>query len=274
MSSDFRVRVAGRVRRALVEGEVRDLRWTGVEPPDPLNEGTWGVYRDRLSTRVITVAYDTETLSVRIPSGSSHEDCELGLDIVRRAAGAGRGEFDTEVGELTVAQLDEVFGFDWITHQLESAARICIHLARDKGGIGVPGPTREVWVGPSVVAELEDGDPAGIGLRLLGIMRRVLWPDPSYEIAAQFAVTSAGGESFTLAMLLPDRQCLLPRSDRLAIEDSTGIFMVPRSVLTSLPVRVTYLDDANQLVEAIHQDDWADLCRIARTYELGDPGSG
>lgn len=73
----------------------------------------------------------------------------------------------------------------------------------------MPGPTRSVWIVPRSIAELEDGDPDGVAGRLLVLMRRVLWPDPRYESRTEYTA-GPPGESFTLAMLLPGRPCVLP----------------------------------------------------------------
>jgi hypothetical protein len=131
----------------------------------------------------------------------------------------------------------------------------------------MPGPTRSVYVGERVAAELETGRPEEIAERLVAVARRVLWPDPRYESAAQLTATK-DGERFTLAMLLPERACVLPSADRLVIDDPNGAFIIPRSALEHLPVEATYLDDQNQLVEAVTPSDWPALCRTARPYEI------
>lgn len=98
--------------------------------------------------------------------------------------------------------------------------------------------------------------------------RRVLWPDPRYESAGQFQATSSDGEKITLAMLLPERPCVLPSADRIVVHDPDGVFMIPRPALEQVPIQATYLDDRNQLVEPVSASDWPALCRAARAYEI------
>jgi hypothetical protein len=120
-----------------------------------------------------------------------------------------------------------------------------------------------------VIAELNDGDPSKIADRLVGVMRRVLWPDDRYENVAKFQVESPEGESFTVVPLFPERACVLPPAGRLALQDADGSFLIPRAVLDELPVRARYLDDGNQLVEAISAEEWPSLCQLARVHEGG-----
>lgn len=264
MSSEFTVRTGGPPPRAVIDPGIQELRWRGDQPPDPLEPGAWELYLEGVSTRVTTVACEPGALTVTIRSGASFEDCELALGIVRRCAALGEGKVDTgDAGELSLDQLDQWFGADWQRGQLESAARISIHLARERGPIAMPGPTRSVWVGERVSRELEDGHDATVAERLVAVMRRVLWPDPRYEAAAEFTVSDPGGDSFTLAMLLPERPCVLPRTDQLAIAAGEEPFLIPWPALAELPVRSTWLDDGNQLVEGVAEERWADLCRAA-----------
>jgi hypothetical protein len=269
VSIEFHIRTGRRVPRAIIAPPVADLRWHGREPPDPLTPGGWLLFRAGVSTRLTTVVYAPRRLSVTVQSGACLEDCDLALRIVRRAAKHGDGKVDSdEFSMLTLDQFDEVFGEEWARRQLESAARVCVHLARERGPIAMPGPTRNVWIGPRVLQELEDGDPAAAGERLVTVMRRVLWPDPRYEAASVFEVTGPGDQPFTLAMLLPDRPCVLPRTDRLAIDSPDGTFVIPRAALIDLPVELTWLDDGNHLVEGVSGPRWAELCQAARVYEL------
>lgn len=134
--------------RATIDQGKEKLRWRGDQPPDPLEPGVWELYLEGVSTRVTTVACQPGALTVTIRSGASLEDCELALGIVRRSATLGDGTIDSgDAGELSLDQLDQRFGADWQRGQLESAARISIHLARERGPIAMPGPTRSVRVG-------------------------------------------------------------------------------------------------------------------------------
>jgi len=270
MSAEFSVSMSPLPRELLVAG-CQDLGWlNGEQPPDPVSPGSWGAFRDRISTRVTAIEYSDGQLDVTVPVGAALEDCDLALGIVRRVAAAAGADIGTEAGTLTINELDEVFGASWKHEQLESAARTVIHLLRQRGGpIAMPGPTRSVYVGERVASELESGDPEAIGDRLVAVARRVLWPDSRYESAAQLTATNPrSGEEFSLTMLLPERACVLPAADRIAVDDPQGAFMIPRSALEHLPVEAAFLDDRNQLVEPVSASVWPDLCRVARAYEI------
>jgi hypothetical protein len=269
MSAEFRITTRP-LPRDLVEPDRGDVCWLGDQrPPDPLASGRWGAFRERISTRVTSIEYGDGQLEVTVPVGAALEDCDLALGIVRRvAAFAGEG-VETDSGKLTVDELNAVYDADWKREQIESAARTVIHLLRERGGpIAMPGPTRSVYIGERVASELETGDPDAMADRLIAVARRVLWPDPRYESATQLQASSPDGEEFSLAMLLPERACVLPDADRLVVDDPSGAFMIPRYALEHLPVEVTYLDDRNQLVEPVSASDWPDFCRAARTYQI------
>jgi hypothetical protein len=136
----------------------------------------------------------------------------------------------------------------------------------------MPGPTRDLCVGRRVLAELEAADESARGSLLVSIMRRVFWPDPRYEGAGLFQTTSPIGKVTRLAFLIPERACVLPRCDQLALEDEVGAFLIPRSALDALPVVSAYLDDGNQLVEAIPASAWPAFCREARQHDVDGAG--
>jgi hypothetical protein len=69
-------------------------------------------------------------------------------------------------------------------------------------------------------------------------------------------------------ILIPDRPCILPHSDRIAIEDADHVIVIPRSALPNLPIEITWPDDCNQLVEAINGDRWRAIGQAARAYKL------
>jgi hypothetical protein len=244
-----------------------DLRWI-EEPPWPLPDGTWMVYRDRLSTRTTEVLREEGRLRVKILAGASDEDRRLALSIVRQATPAGAKVSAELYGEVTPDGLDACLDDVWQEQQLASAARIAMHLAREKGFIEMPGPTRNLCIGRRVLAELEACDEPARGSLLVSIMRRVFWPDPRYEGAGRFQTTSPTGKVTRLAFLLPERACVLPWSDQLALEDEAGPFLIPRSALDALPVVSAYLDDGNLLVEAIPASAWPALCREARRHAI------
>jgi hypothetical protein len=241
------------------------LTW---EPPitsGPQSAGQWNVHRPGISTRSTWVRFEPPTLTVTIAAGASVEDCDLALALVR----AGTGTVTTENhGPIPVAQLDVLYDHAWMQGQLDSAARVTATLARDRGMIALPGPTRDVWIGPRTLAELAPEQP-GAADRLVAIMRRVLWPHPRYFAASQLTATSPDGEQFTLAILGPDTATVLPHSDRLGIAplDDEPVALIAREHLLDLPVEVTFLDDHNQLVESVPVAEWPDLYAAARRFD-------
>jgi hypothetical protein len=269
VSTTFQISIHAPVGRSLIDPGLADLRWYVEEPPDPLTVGTWNLFRAGISTRMTTVAYAPGGVTVTLRSGACAEDCELALGIVQRVAREGdSGRIDCEFGSLTCDELGDIFNDAWVRDQLESAARITGTLARERGPIAMPGPTRKVWIGPRVISELEQGNPGLPGERLVAIMRRVLWPNARYEPAGEFQARSPDGERITLVILIPDRPCILPHSDRVAIADADHVIVIPRSALPNLPIEITWLDDRNQLLEAINGDRWPAICQAARAYKL------
>lgn len=269
MSCEFRVRVPPTLPGTLVASPEAGRVWSPLEVSDPLTAGRWNVFLDRISTRLTAVEYEPPELTVTMRAGTSPEDCDLALEIVREAAALGSGQVDaSELGAVALGQIDTIFDDTWKRRQLESAARISVRLAQERGMIALPGPTRDVWIGPQMVAELDAAGDTDAADRLVAVMRRALWPDPRYESAGVYSSTGSAGDSFTLAILVPDRPCVLSHTDRLALEDDVGIVMIPRSALDSLPVETTPLDDRNQLVESIPSDVWPEVCQIARSFDV------
>jgi hypothetical protein len=265
MSTSIELERQQPVERTTFAVGLPDLRWMD-EPAWPMPDGTWMLYRDRISTRTTEVHREAGLLRVKIASGACDEDRRLALSVVRRATPAGAKVCAEGFGEIALDELEACMGDAWQESQVASAARIAIHLAREKGFIQMPGPTRNLCVGRRVLAELEAVDEATRGPLLVSIMRRVLWPDPRYESAGQFQTTSPSGKVTRLAFLIPDRACVLPWSDQLGLQDAAGAFLIPRSALDELPVVSAYLDDGNQLVEAVPASTWPAFCKEARRH--------
>jgi hypothetical protein len=263
MSTSLVIEHPAPIDAAEIELGLPDLRWT-EPPPWQLADGTWHIYRDRISTRTTKIVREAPRVTLTIAAGACDEDRRLALALAHRLALPG-ARIDADVfGEVPLYELDACLDEAWEASQLESAARIALHLAREQGSIEMPGPTRNLRVGPRVIAELEAVPESDRGERLVAIMRRVFWPDPRYESAGLFQSKSATGEVRLLAMLLPERACVLPFSHDLALEDEAGAFLVPRAALDALPVAIEHLDDGNTLVEHIPAAAWAAVCRAAR----------
>jgi hypothetical protein len=240
-----------------------DLRWTD-DPSWPLEGGPWHLYRDRVSTRTTKIAREPDRVTVTIAAGACDEDRRLALALAHRLALPGARVHADLYGEVTLGEIDACLDEAWQAAQLASAARIALHLAHEQGSIEMPGPTRNLRVGPRVVAELEAVPEGERGERLVAIMRRVFWPDPRYESAGLFQSKSATGTVRRLAMLLPERACVLPGTDDLALEDEAGAFLIPRAALERLPLAVEHLDDGSTLVERVPASEWPAVCRAAR----------
>ncbi|MFJ4656545.1 hypothetical protein ACIP5Y_35220 [Nocardia sp. NPDC088792] len=267
MSATFTIRMDGDMPLTVIDTGLSDLRWYGEELTDPVTEGSRRLYRAGLSTRAVTIHYEDDELEINLPVGSCEEDCELALGIVRRAAVHSGSPIETDHGELSLGELDDVFDAGWREHQLTSAIRVAAQLvARDGGVISLPGPNRSLCLGPRLIAQLENAAPA----QLVALMRRVQWPDPRYEQAGTFEGTRPESlEKVTFSILLPDRDCIMPYTNRLLLRDNDdNIILIPRKALAGLPVFVTPLDDGNDLVDAIAPIAWEQVCVAARQLQV------
>lgn len=160
-----------------------------------------------------------------------------------------------------------MYNEEWALRQLGRSVSMVVRLSQRNGGvISLPGPTRSVHLGPRTLPELDRGDERTRGRRLLELMRAVLWPDPRYEPAGVFEA-SKDGERFTLAVLLSERACLIPRVDRILVRDTAeSVLQLPRAALERLPIEYTHLDDGNDLVEFIPEERWPEVVVAAREF--------
>ncbi len=277
MSTTFQTRTAQPVPRSVIDPGLPEVAWDSDEPSDPVPPRPWVLYLEGISTRTTQVDLDDAgVLSVKVQTGACVEDLDLALGILRRAAEAGDGLVKSEEADtpFTLAEFEAAYGDEWKRRQLKSAADISIWMARREGIIALPGPTREVWIGPRVVEELENGDPAETGDRLVRVMRRVLWTEGPPFFAANRFRAGMGAESVTLAVLPPETRTLLPRCDQVGLKDAGGTFMVAQKALPALPLATTWLDDGNLLVEAVSGEQWAAVCQAARALQGTEAAGG
>jgi hypothetical protein len=267
VSSDLSVRIGDELPRSIVELADENFRWEGERPPDPVPPGRQGLYLHGVSNRVTHVDFRPPTVTVTVRSGACAEDWALALGIVKRAALTAGEPVETETGPMTCEGLDLLYDEAWVRRQLEGEVRATLHIAKERGPVELPGPTRNVVFGERCAAELETGDPATMTNRFVSLSRRALWPDPRYESAAQLIMTR-GSLKLKLVILVADRRCVLPPSDCVALDDGNKPFMIPRAALGELPVTTTYLDDGNQLCDAVEPARWADLCRAAQAFAI------
>ncbi|WP_280437773.1 hypothetical protein [Nocardia carnea] len=266
MSTDFTVHLELPFPAGILMPTLADIRWRGDAPGDPVNApGTWYPYREGISTRVLTVAWSDDTLEVTLPAASAPEDLDLALRILRAAAHHAGGDVDTEYGTLPPGELTDAYNEDWALHQLGRSVSMVAQLSERSGGvISLPGPNRDVALGPRSLPGLAQGDERTRGRRLLELMRRVQWPDPRYDPAGVFQA-SKDDEKFTFAVLLSERACLMPAVDRILVRDSAHtVLQLPRAALEKLPIEHTRLDDGNDLVEFIPEEDWPGVVSAAR----------
>lgn len=237
--------------------------------------GTWYPYRHGISTRVLTVAWFDGTLEVTLPAASAPEDLDLALRILRAAAHHAGGDIDTEYGTLPPDELTDVYNEDWALHQLGRSVSMVAKLSERSGGvISLPGPHRDVALGPWSLPGLDQGDERTRGRRLLELMRRVQWPDPRYDPAGVFRA-SKDDEKFTFAVLLSERACLLPAVDRILVRDGADtVLQLPRAALGKLPIEHIRLDDGNDLVESIPEEGWPEVVAAARELVVHQSGTG
>ncbi|MFD4402372.1 hypothetical protein ACFWPH_06360 [Nocardia sp. NPDC058499] len=253
-----------------------DIRWQGDAPGDPvIAPGAWYPYREGISTRVLTVGWSDSALEVTLPAASAPEDLDLALRILRAAAHHAGGDVDTEYGTLPPGDLTDVYNEEWALHQLGRSVSMVAHLSERSGGvISLPGPTRDVKLGPRSLPELDHGDERTRGRRLLELMRRVLWPDPRYDPAGVFEA-SKDDEKFTFAVLLSERACLMPAVDRILVRDSAdSVLQLPRAALDRLPIEHTRLDDGHDLVESTPAATWPEVVAAARELVVPQPSTG
>lgn len=276
VSTDFTVPVGLPFPADILIPPLADIRWRGDAPGDPVNAlGTWYPYREGISTRVLTVGWSDGTLEVTLPAASAPEDLDLALRILRAAAHHAGGDVDTEYGTLAPGELTDVYDEEWALHQLGRSVSMVAQLSERSGGvISLPGPTRDVQLGPRSLPELDHGDERTRGRRLLELMRRVLWPDSRYDPAGVFQA-SKDDEEFTFAVLLSERACLMPAVDRILVRDSDdSVLQLPRAALERLPIEHTRLDDGNDLVEFIPVAMWSKVVAAARELVVPQPGTG
>ena len=270
MSTLLRLELLHAPRAEMFDVPLADLCWVGEAPLDPLGDGRWELYRSQISTRITTVQLRGSTLDVTIRSGACREDVALALALVRRAAVFAEPMVDVDMfGPTPVDQLDVVMDDAWQRSQLASAARVTIALGREHGLIAMPGPTRDVHFGPRTVAELEGAPEAQRGATLVDIIRRVVWPPPHYEQAGLFETTSEDGAKLTVAMLLPNRACVLPRTDKLVVQGGDDVILIARASLRALPLEFTPLDDGNDLLEPVPSEAWPAVVQAARRARGG-----
>lgn len=266
VSTDFTVAIELPFPANILAPPLADLRWRGDAPGDPVNApGAWYPYREGISTRVLTVSWSDGTLEVTLPAASAPEDLDLALRILRAAAHHAGGDVDTEYGTLPPDELADVYNEDWALNQLGRSVSMVAQLSeRSRGVISLPGPNRDVALGPWSLPGLDQGDERTRGRRLLELMRRVQWPDPRYDPAGVFQA-SKDEEKFTFAVLLSERACLMPAVDRILVRDSADtVLQLPRAALEQLPITYTRLDDGNDLVESIPERNWPEVVAAAR----------
>ncbi|MGW0183544.1 hypothetical protein [Nocardia sp. NPDC003345] len=276
MSTDFTVPLELPFPAGILVPPLADLRWQGDAPGDPVTaSGTWYPYREGISTRRLTVGWADGELEVTLPAASAPEDLDLALRILCAAADHSDAEVDTEYGPFGPDRLRDIFDDQWAFHQLGRSVSMVARLSEHSGGvISLPGPTRSVHLGPRTLPDLDRGDDDPTrGRRLLELMRAVLWPDPRYDPAGVFEA-SKGDETFTFAVLLSERACLMPQVDRILIGDSDDhVIQIPRAALELLPIECTRLDDGNHLVEFVPAEKWPEVVEAARESRVPDSGA-
>lgn len=160
VSTDFSVPIELPFPAGILTPSLPDLRWQGDPPSDPVTApGTWHPYRDRISTRKLTVCWSGGELEVTLPAASAPEDLDLALTILRAAADHAGAEVATLYGPLAPDRLHDMFDEQWALHQLgrsvSMVARLPIRYTRlDDGNHLVEFTPEDVW--PEVVAA--DGD--------------------------------------------------------------------------------------------------------------------
>ena len=259
-----------------LEPDINSVDW--IEDDPDLTSGPVHLYVHGSSTVLVTISVsDAMTLDVRVPLTASPADWVLALDVVEMAM----EQADTALVEVdscepvTLDELRALCNRQWQDARAASAVRGLRVLAAS-GVVQAQGPVRSAHIGPRVMAELtaEDADDTEQGRRLIAVLRRVQWVTGPHDRAVALEVTDPDGVGFTVAVIGPLLRYVLPPTDRLLVENGNlasdaGELMIAATALASLPgVHVTWLDDANRLMDAVPESAWPAVVAAAEAHRL------
>lgn len=223
----------------------------------------------RKSARSVELTWhdDDGQVSVRLMTCSARADLALGLEIVRRLAGASEGVFEGEDGlSGTVSQLDAL-GADWLDHQYTSGAAALLAIATDaRGPITLPGAVRAYHATQTSLATLEERATAGsrpFADVLTEDIIRV--QNISFEGVLEASVIQARSEDGpprTLSVLGPGIEQYLVAADQIAVVpavDEVPLFIPWASAKTLLGGLETWVDGASFRFPALQAKEWDDL---------------
>jgi hypothetical protein len=271
MSFSFHFTPTGRPESERVLGQlaVPSLRCVDGMPVGPWPQGLRHFHLDRVSTRCVEAGLDGDRFHVRILSLSSLEDYDLALRLVEALAGHGTavtpesGEPFTVVGGLAAASAP------WAAEHLAGCAESICLLAQQDHEFNLHGPVRPFYLGSRLSSELlRPGARDALAERLVGMMRKVQYADDCY-CARTIVGTTGSGEEMTIAVWGAGQRYLFPLVDVLAVEEGESFFLVPYDALPLIAGdRCVLLDEHQALVEKTPDEQWSDMAKRARGFEL------
>ena len=259
-----------------LEPELDGVDW--IEDDPDLDAGPAHLYVHGSSTALVTIAVsESMALDISVPGTASPIDWELALAVVEAALETAETVLvSIDGGEpISIDELRTLCDKSW---REEHAAAKVRDLRLRSGGdaVEIPGPVRTAYVGTRVLAEMaaEPADDVEQGRRLVAILRRVQWVTGPHDRATALHVPASDGATFTVAVVGPLLRYVLPPTDRLLVEngnlaDDAGELLIPSEALDLLPgVQVTWLDDANRLMQPVAEADWPSVVSAAEEHRL------
>lgn len=246
----------------------------------PWPEGTVHFFRDEVSTRGVEITHENHIFQVRILTLASPEDYELALRFVEAAATELGQNVEPEDHEaIPLSELRGRYDAGWIRQTNTHGAMVIRQLVQesDTSVMTLYGTRRPIYLGPRIVRELEEAGPEEEFLdRLIDKMREVQNVNGENYFFANVMEAqkqnSADAEKFSFAVFGPTVSYLLPEARYIAMiveENEPPMFVESYRLPLLLPEDSwTWLDERQMLVEAIDEDDWREIVRKAKQFEV------
>lgn len=279
MSYSFYIKATRRVDYPRLIQGLKIPRLVAPEGRGTWPEGALHFYRDGVSTRSTEVTLENGAFQVRSMVLAAPEDWELAFRLVEALAQATGSPVEPEDGDpFPASALRGRYNTAWLRHHTDSGINVVTLWAKTQGEtITMPGPVREVHIGPRLFAELEAGGPAeGLADRLLAAIRRVQYVDlTGYHPAGIMEVSRRDGDqSFTLSVWGSEQATFFSSPEYLHLvsdDPDAEPVLVPYGVLPSLAGdRLTWLDEKQCLVTAVDAAAWAEIFGRAHSLRV-DP---
>lgn len=238
----------------------------GIEGvPAPWPEGEFAhLHVPGVSTRGLEIGPEHGLFTVRVLSSAAPEELAMG---VRLVAGLARREGCTiqrdGSGDLDADTFEATFDAAWIAATVDEDFAKLRQLASDRL-ISLPGPTRRVTFGPTVLARLPGGTEP-----LLRLMRDVLYPNGPFEeddglyVSHGIGLTRDGRE-IVVHTLAPGVNYFFTACDVYALMDAPPLHIPSTELARLAPEHVTPVDETCVRLRAFEEEEWAELLDRAR----------